>query len=106
MTSASGLPPHQLAALRAAAPAEPAAQPFWFAVAMEALATASTGSLPAARRHVGESAAQRPGADLEALALPDLVVAVTRADQGVGDLVQDGVADLLDGIIALDEIDR
>lgn len=61
--------------------------------------------LTAGLRHVGVAAAHPPPADLDALPLPDPVVAVPGADQGVSDFVEDRVTTFVVRV-PLDEVDR
>ena len=74
-------------------PAKPTRQRLGLAVPMKGPAAAFASRLPAARGHVGVSAANRPGSDRQALTPPDRIVAVAGADQGVDDLVQERVPD-------------
>jgi hypothetical protein len=74
-------------------------------VAVECFPATATPSPPASFRHVSLATAFRSGTDPHALALPDSIVAVTWADQCVGNLVQEGVEDLIRAV-ALDQMDR
>jgi hypothetical protein len=42
-----------------------------------------------------QGATNRPAAEFEALALPDEIMTLTRTNQSVSNLVQDGVADFI-----------
>ena len=104
-TSDHLLLPDQLAQIRAAISAEPAFNSLWFAVPMELPATTIAMTQPASLWHVGISTSYWLGANFDALSFPDRIVPMAGTDQSVGDLVQDGVPNLLVAV-ALHEIDR
>lgn len=87
--------PGKSAQFRAAGSAIPAAHALGPAMPVEQLAAVPAIGPPSAFGHVGLAAALRTGPYLQALALPDQVVPMPRTDEGMGDLVQDGVEDLL-----------
>src|SRR5262245_43866270 len=103
----TGLVPAKRAALLTARLAEPAGRRLRPAVAVERLPTARALGPPLPFGHVDlfAVAALRLRPDLPALRPPDAVVAVPRADERVGDLVQDRVAHLVVAV-ALDEVGR
>src|SRR5262249_24854115 len=97
------VPPLQPTPRGAAAQAETAAHPLRPTVPVELLPAPVAAGVSPALRHVRLAAALRPGPDLGALPLPDGAVAVTGADESVGDLVQNGVEDVVHPV-ALDEM--
>jgi len=74
-------------------------------VSVKLFPTTTTTSLPPTFGHVGLATPHWPGPDLDALPLPHSIVAVTWADQGVGNFVQDRVLNFLDRIVSLYEVD-
>ena len=90
--------PGQPAALRSTGAAEPALEPFGPTMTREHLVADLAMGAPAPRGHVGSTAPLRPGTDIRAFRLPDGVMAMPGTDQGVSDLVQDGIDDLLGAI--------
>src|SRR4051812_45152732 len=70
-----------------------------------AVPTRRTSRLPATLGHVSLATALGLRPDLDALLLPEGIVAMFGANESMSDLVQDGVADLLLGI-AIDQVDR
>lgn len=56
-------------------------------------AAIATGS-PTAMGHIGVPTPFWPGAYFDALPFPDLIMPVARADQGMGNFVEDGVQNL------------
>src|SRR5262245_36365842 len=98
-------PPDEPALVAPAGLAEPAGDAGGAAVAAKLLAAAAAAGPPAALRHVGLAAALRARADAAGHRLPGRPVAVPGADQGVGHLVQQRLAHLLQRV-ALDEVDR
>src|SRR4051794_3419385 len=98
------LPPHQPAPLGAAAAAVPAGPPPRPAEAAEGGPARPAPGPPAPLGHVGPPAALRPRPDLQALPPPGGVVPVAGPGQGVGDLVEDPVQNLLRPV-PLDQVD-
>jgi hypothetical protein len=71
---------------------------------MKVLAALTAPSLPSPVWHIGLAAPHWPGSDLQALALPYLIVAMPWSHQSMGNFMQDGVQNLF-LCVADDEVD-
>src|SRR5262245_48978616 len=71
---------------------------------VEPLSTQATLGSPLALRHIGLSTRLRPRPNLDALPLPHPIVPMVRPNQGVRNLVQNGVLNLLPGVVSINEV--
>jgi hypothetical protein len=97
--------PQQPALLRSALLAEPASHSLRLPVTVKRLPASTASCPPVAFGHIGLAAPLRPGSDFDALPLPDLVVPMAGANEGMGNLMKDGVPDLFPGVVSLKEVD-
>lgn len=90
--------PNEAAEFWPARAAEPATHFLRLSVPLELPATCRTWSTPLAFGHFGLTASFWPSADLDALPFPDRIMAMLRPNQGVCNLVQDGVQNLFHSV--------
>lgn len=90
--------PTKPSGIGAAGTTKPFSHPLGLAVAVIFHAAAATSCVPPASRHLGIAAAFRDCSDFEAFSFPSRIVAVARADQSMGDFVQNNVANSFVGV--------